>query len=173
MARTIDGVVEIKHDADQTNHCIGTDTGRAQFGATEQNDLLCITNRNGRSTLCPHDNTGHVNLAGNRQDGDLLIENSKGKTTVRNIGKKFFTKTVVKHVNHTPNIWAAAVLAVATLIPLPSLADTPRTVQAWGGNGSGDLGIGVASFGEALPREVVNLNDVKAIAGGNLHSLAL
>jgi len=62
---------------------------------------------------------------------------------------------------------------LATLIPNPSLAETPRTVQAWGGNGSGDLGIGNPSFGETLPQQVIDLSDVKAIAGGNFHSLAL
>ncbi|HEU4594235.1 MAG TPA: S8 family serine peptidase [Pyrinomonadaceae bacterium] len=55
-------------------------------------------------------------------------------------------------------------------------AKTDGTVWAWGSNESGQLGDGTQSFGSfsrLTPVVVRNLSDVKALAGGFSHSLAL
>ncbi|MBV1855683.1 RCC1 domain-containing protein [Catellatospora tritici] len=49
-----------------------------------------------------------------------------------------------------------------------------HTVKAWGSNSSGQLGYGVSGKGgQAEPGTVAGLGNVKAIAGGGAHSLAL
>ena len=47
---------------------------------------------------------------------------------------------------------AAALLGLAILALAADVVAQPRTVQAWGGNGSGDLGIGFSSVAEPLPQ---------------------
>ncbi|GJL63710.1 MAG: hypothetical protein NPIRA04_23640 [Nitrospirales bacterium] len=87
MARTINGDIQIKDDSGQTVHRLDAETGRAFFGATGQDGLLFMNNRDGRSTVRMHGSTGNVNVGGNGQDGDLLIENAEGQRTIRLQGR--------------------------------------------------------------------------------------
>ncbi|GJL63709.1 MAG: hypothetical protein NPIRA04_23630 [Nitrospirales bacterium] len=87
MSRTINGVVQIKDDTGQTVHRLDAETGRALIGATGQDGLLFMNNRDGRSTVSLHGNRGRVNLGGNGQDGELVVENSEGNKTIRLEGR--------------------------------------------------------------------------------------
>ena len=53
-----------------------------------------------------------------------------------------------------------------------ALAQAPGSAEAWGRNSEGELGDGTTTNG-FTPLAVTGLSNVTAVAGGNLHSLAL
>ena len=81
--------------------------------------------------------------------------------------------------NSTPNPTPAPVPGLTGITTIAAGANhslaimNDGTVWAWGFNGDGELGIGTNNLNVSTPTQSVGLSGITAIAGGDLHSVAL